>query len=74
MNRWTVAWAAWLAAGLVLEGLAIRRSAWTTEVDTLSDHVWLLRQSPVGRAVFFAGWAGAVTWATVHLFNHEVPA
>lgn len=37
MSGWTIAWLAWFAAFLLIEGWALFNR---TEGDTLSEHVW----------------------------------
>lgn len=67
MSAWTLAWLAWGALFVGIEGLALARRR--RDPDTLSEHVWWLRDRkigpvPVGWLVLAPFWA----WLTLHFF------
>lgn len=63
MDIFTIAWIAWVAAFLVIEGIALYRK--DTEA-TLSGHVWaVLRQ----RKLFWMLGAAFMLWLSAHFLS-----
>jgi len=74
MSGYTIAWCAWLATFLVIEGKALFNK---TPGDTLSEHVWKWFATSQGSTGKPSGWVRArrftllafMAWLSVHFLT-----
>lgn len=61
-------WGGLLAAGAVVEAVALRNGR---QGDTLSERtrVWFRVRTPAGRAVFAVAWVSFAVWYLVHVLG-----
>lgn len=68
MDIWTILWALWGLAFIVIEGVALKNDV---PDDTLSEHIrrWLHTDTRLGRTAFIVAFGGFVAWFSVHILT-----
>lgn len=81
MSIWTWLWIAWIASGVVIEGVALVNTSHDKAGDTLSEHLWawlgIARWQNIVKGVrpVKSLWAlrvvflGAMVWFIVHILT-----